>query len=222
MSREFDADNECEITTVDHYSSYERIATIYNEVYGNEQGIVSQPYSRDRYDAHSSHFLARKSGEYAGYLRVIRPSENGFPALELATISKRIDLSKCVEFSRLMVRNPYRKTCVAFGLMINGLEWTVKNGCDKILIDIFVDCERSTYSMFKSIGFEECSDPYDDTRFINSRCMLMCLDISGGQRTSHSHSEGRKARLIDRYLRRTDGSTIDSSRSLHENIGSWR
>lgn len=162
---------------VEYPIAHQEIHKIYNSVYLQEMGIAKAEYKKDQYDDHAIHFLAKANDEPVGYLRVIQPSWNGFPALELMKPDIDINLNNCVEFSRLQILHEHRKRTVGLRLMQEGLKTVVERNFENILIDVFTDGKFSTHELFRSIGFRECSSVYDDTRFVDVKCILMHFNM---------------------------------------------
>lgn len=62
--------------------------------------------------------------------------------------------------------------------MLRALEFTLINNYHCILVDSFIKCKYNLFDLYKSIGFETCSDIYKDTRYQHPEMsQLLVLDI---------------------------------------------
>lgn len=187
------------IAYVDYFKYYPKLKKINESVYNDEFFINKESYKEDKYDAHSIHIVAEKDSHVIGYMRVILPNQHGLPALELITPYKQIDLNTSVEFSRLMVHSDYRKNNgIGMKLMKKGFDYVFKNGYSNIIIDVFLNSKYYMFKIFKQLGFDEFSEVYQDSRYINSpNSIIMHLNI---YETIKKIDNSPKYRQIKKYF----------------------
>jgi predicted GNAT family N-acyltransferase len=169
---------EIKVTEVNYNQYGDAIKAIVQDVFYDEFKYCAGRYQGDQYDEYSEHIVALDDGDVVGYIRVIKPNPQGFPCLEVARPTADLDLEKCAEFSKFVIRKEYRDQPdkVAFRLWMEALRRTGLNGLYHIVVDAFVGKEM--YGYFKEIGFEECSEVYEDTRFqVEGFSVLLCLNI---------------------------------------------
>lgn len=119
----------------------------------------------DEFDQHSVHFIATNgegnSGEILGTMRLILPSELGFPVEAHFGLSKPIqDPQKTVEFSRLMVAPEARKLSVPIlmGLSREAYRYFLAHGiehCYAVLEDPLLKLLRRVGLTFREVGGTE-------------------------------------------------------------------
>jgi Acetyltransferase (GNAT) domain len=162
-----------------NYDQYgNAIKGIVQEVFYDEFNYCAGRYQGDKYDEYSEHIVALDDDDVVGYIRVIKPNPMGFPCMEVAQPTKALDLEKCAEFSKFVIRKEYRDQPdkVAFHLWMEALRRTGLNGLYHIIVDAFIG--KELYGYFKGIGFEECSAVYEDTRFqVEGFSVLLSLNI---------------------------------------------
>lgn len=80
---------------------------------------------RDEFDTCSVYFLAFKNKKLIGTLRLILPSEAGFPSEKFFTyISLPVNKKEIAEISRLAILDGYRKSIITLGLFNNCLSYS--------------------------------------------------------------------------------------------------
>ena len=119
----------------------------------------------DEFDQHSVHFIATNgeggSGEILGTMRLILPSELGFPVETHFELSKPIqDPQRTVEFSRLMVAPEARKLSVQIlmGLSREAYRYFLVNGiehCYAVLEDSLLKLLTRVGLPFREVGHEK-------------------------------------------------------------------
>lgn len=188
------------IQILENYNNIDVIKQLYNNIYCYELDIQGNKYKKDEYDESSVHFFAKIENNTIGYLRVIKPSQFGLPAIELAKPNIEIDYNSCVEFSRLMIEKEFRSNPnICLRILEESFKYVLYKGYSVILIDVFFNCEHETYNFFKKLGFKECSEPYLDTRFKKSYCILLYMDLTRKDLLENINTK-IKNRTVEKYI----------------------
>lgn len=172
--------NKFKILQVNHLHFSSEIENIVNTAYSEEFEIYIDGYKCNKYDRSSVHFVAEIENEFIGYIRVIEPEKYGLPAFEVTKPEIEIDLNTCVEFSRFIVIAGYRKFYnIGLNLMQKAFNYVLEAGYDNIIADVFLEGRNNTYTLFKSLGFDELSKPYRDYRYKDKLLsVLLMLNLS--------------------------------------------
>lgn len=145
--------------------------------------------SFDNYNSNSVYFIAKKSQDTVGLVKVINGNLSNLPCEEVASINHLRSLGTVVEVGHLLVINLAHNYKVVLELMKRALEYSFNElKASYILADVFVDGKNFNYKndIYHQIGFVDIYGPYQDKRFKNSpRSLLIALE---------------KKRLLDLYL----------------------
>ena len=172
---------EINIKQVCYNQYYSHIERLYNDIYLKELNIIESPYKEDIYDKHSFHLILEYDSRYIGYVRIIKPV-NSLPAFEIVKPNVLVDIENSIEISRLMIEKEYRLIpTVLIKLLRHMLILLLKENIGSIIVDAFYNGNNKTDDLFKSIGFKQISDTYNDTRFIDRKCILLYLDLKNKQ-----------------------------------------
>ena len=123
--------------------------------------------SFDRYNSHSTYFLAFYKDQAVGTIKVIEDSPIGLPCDEVTNIDNWKNKGKVVEFCHLIVLPEFRKSNVVFHLMREALKYTIETiNAKYILADSFLDKKNHLKASYL-LGFIEIFGPYKDLSLIH-------------------------------------------------------
>ncbi len=180
------------------------ILKLRKEVYISEDQRINSvddfAESFDRYNSHSTYFLAFYKDQAVGTIKVIEDSPIGLPCDEVTNIDNWKNKGKVVEFCHLIVLPEFRKSNVVFHLMREALKYTIETiNAKYILADSFLDKKNHLKASYL-LGFIEIFGPYKDSRFGNSpESSLIILDISKLYNIYRT-AKGEKRKLLEFVL----------------------
>ena len=180
------------------------ILKLRKEVYISEDQRINSvddfAESFDRYNPHSTYFLAFYKDQAVGTIKVIEDSPIGLPCDEVTNIDNWKNKGKVVEFCHLIVLPEFRKSNVVFHLMREALKYTIETiNAKYILADSFLDKKNHLKASYL-LGFIEIFGPYKDSRFNNSpESSLIILDISKLYNIYRT-AKGEKRKLLEFVL----------------------
>ena len=181
------------------------ILKLRKEVYISEDQRINSvddfAESFDRYNSHSTYFLAFYKDRAVGTIKVIQDSPIGLPCDEVTNIDNWKNKGKVVEFGHLIVLPEFRKSNVVFSLMREALKYTIETiNAKYILADLFLDKKNHLKAFYHQAGFIEIFGPYKDSRFGNSpESSLIILDISKLYNIYRT-AKGEKRKLLEFLL----------------------
>lgn len=167
------------------YSDEDRqaVMALRQAVYVEEQGrLTSSDQMKDtfdRYNAHSTYFIAYCSSAPIGAIKVINDSSMGLPCETIVNLAPwRTEETHLVEFGHLITLPSYRSQGVGMAMMREALIFSVRElKPTHILGDFFVDTKGGgqLHEFYRNLGFVALSPPYQDQRFVNSPFSLVAI-----------------------------------------------
>jgi N-acyl-L-homoserine lactone synthetase len=168
---------------------------LWNEVYAAECGWLKPadgPLYLDRFHAVSTYLVARAQGRAVGTMRLVPDSAVGLPIEQFVSIASLRENKSLTECTRLMILPEFRRRrwqampYGVLGALFKGcLHWSITNGMDHIIADVFTSTKTTPLRILTSIGFEETGLKFVDTE-LNEADKSVALILKVGELFSRS------------------------------------